>query len=1127
MIKSISSENKVVLTSKQFKSLKHFLLNSLALISAKRRIIRDYKILVQTINSIIQRSKISLMEQIISNIDYKLLNTKIENIITLSDFIKNPITIQDVTKKKPFWFYSKNYDIRYEVYTLISKIGCLSISDCLQFFTYSDQFYTQCEHTSSTFSILSKYFNPISIDFYEKQNGQYILLHQSKKTDKQQVLQANQTLLEQIDKKTIIISKYTTTIKSFILKINGLKIILPWKNYLFYFTGYFSISEPILLSVYPSLIERKNKLKLIPSIGDIPEVFWSNYMNILTVRDYLIYSDSEIISNFQNIFNDYNKYKTKNVSSIVKEFIQLDLDKQRNFIITLFLDPDNQDVVFLGHLLLDLLNGETPELNTSNQYMTIYKSLPSIIQKKIIDSGKLIENNIEKLKNFNPDNISYEKRIQLLKTPDYIKTKALEKLKELNSKNGDTNSKAQQYLDGLLRIPFGSYMEEGIRTKIVEMDGKIKRLCFDINKDCKYIEETYKLCTWELLRLSEIKEIIQVFNKSPNTILTIDKFIKQVNNWLIIVKKPRKLRDYHFMFDKLITEMNFIDIKLLAKYFKLTGLTKKQIDLEDEIKKAEITDSNFSKLLSSEFMTPYLETNPDLTNFNYFFEITRFNNFYTNIELINNTWSKFNEYKTKYFQDLNETLDSAIYGLPQAKKQILRLLAQWFNGENQGYVFGFEGPAGTGKTTLAKKGIAKCLKDNEGKERPFIFIPLGGSSNGSTLEGHNYTYVGSMWGRIVDGLMESKCMNPIIYIDELDKISKTEQGREIVGILTHLTDPSQNEEFIDKYFNGVKIDLSKCLIIFSYNDPDLVDKILIDRIQRIHIDPLTKHDKIVVAKKHLLPEILENIGVSQLDIVLEDELLVYIIDNFTVEAGARKLKELLYELYREINYQYLNNEIIFPFIITKEFIDECYKYHSKVELTMVRDKPMVGIINGLYASTVGMGGITIIEVSKYYSKTPFELYLTGSQGDVMKESMNVAKNLSIKLLEQLDKTKMETCISSPFGIHIHCPSGATPKDGPSAGTAITMAILSLLMDKPISNEIAITGEIDLSGNVLAIGGLEHKIIGGRNAGVKKILCPRKNKDDLDKFYMKYPKYKTEYDIRMIETVEDALKEVFN
>ena len=185
-------------------------------------------------------------------------------------------------------------------------------------------------------------------------------------------------------------------------------------------------------------------------------------------------------------------------------------------------------------------------------------------------------------------------------------------------------------------------------------------------------------------------------------------------------------------------------------------------------------------------------------------------------------------------------------GLDDAKNQIKRLLAQWVNGNDQGYVFGFEGPPGTGKTTLAKQGIATCLIDELNNPRPFVFIALGGSSNGSTLEGHNYTYVGSTWGRIIDGIIDSKCMNPIIYIDELDKISRTEHGKEIIGILTHLTDPSQNADFTDKYFSGIKFDISKCLIIFSYNDSSIIDKILLDRIQKVRINPLNKEDKLMV-----------------------------------------------------------------------------------------------------------------------------------------------------------------------------------------------------------------------------------------------------------------------------------------
>merc|ERR1712100_701612 len=198
----------------------------------------------------------------------------------------------------------------------------------------------------------------------------------------------------------------------------------------------------------------------------------------------------------------------------------------------------------------------------------------------------------------------------------------------------------------------------------------------------------------------------------------------------------------------------------------------------------------------------------------------------------------------QYIESVHSILDNAVHGHEEAKLQVERIIGQWINGEMNGYCFGFEGPPGTGKTSFAKKGLTKCLKDEDGNPRPFSFIALGGSSNGATLEGHSYTYVGSTWGRIVDILMECGTMNPIIFIDELDKVSRTEHGKEIIGILTHLTDSTQNDEFADKYFAGIKLNLSKALIIFSYNDVDLIDRILLDRIHRIQFSNLNLHDKI-------------------------------------------------------------------------------------------------------------------------------------------------------------------------------------------------------------------------------------------------------------------------------------------
>ena len=304
---------------------------------------------------------------------------------------------------------------------------------------------------------------------------------------------------------------------------------------------------------------------------------------------------------------------------------------------------------------------------------------------------------------------------------------------------------------------------------------------------------------------------------------------------------------------------------------------------------------------------------------------------------------------------------------------------------------------GIGKTSLAKKGIAKCLKNYNNETRPFSFIALGGSCNGSTIEGHSYTYLNSTWGRMVDILMDSKCMNPIIYIDELDKVSKTENGREIIGIFTHLIDQTQNEVFQDKYFSGIDIDLSKALFIFSYNDPEQIDKVLLDRIHRIKFDNLTLDDKRVIVNDYILPEINTKMGFDNV-VNMTNEMIEYIIDSYTLEPGVRKLKEILFDLYGEINLEILksdNSNQEMPIQITKENIDKKYlKRYHKVNAKKIHKESETGVINGLWANSLGQGGIIPIQTLFYPCSTFLDLRLTGLQGDVMKESMNVAKTLA-------------------------------------------------------------------------------------------------------------------------------------
>ena len=512
-----------------------------------------------------------------------------------------------------------------------------------------------------------------------------------------------------------------------------------------------------------------------------------------------------------------------------------------------------------------------------------------------------------------------------------------------------------------------------------------------------------------------------------------------------------------------------------------------------------------------------------------------------------NDWFVFKRKKIIYMKNVEEKLEKSAYGHKEAKQQIKRLIGQWINGEMKGQCFGLSGPPGVGKTTICKNGLAKCLVDDNGNTRPFAFLALGGATNGSVLEGHNYTYLGSTWGKIADILMETKCMNPIIYIDELDKVSKTQHGKEIIGILTHLTDPVQNKDFQDKYFSGIPLDLSKVLFVFSYNNSSLIDRILRDRIHEIKVKPLSRRDKIIISKKYVLPDIYKTVGFSNEEITFTNEQITDIIDNYTYEAEVRKLNEILFDIIREINLKKIMNEqITTPLQITNQFIDEIMSNKQKIISKKIAKKPHVGMVNGLYATEAGVGGLTIIEVMHTPSEKKFSIEkLTGSQGDVMKESMHCALTLSWNILPKDIRAKIYeegNGKNRGAGLHIHCPEASTPKDGPSAGIAITTAIVSRFCNIPVKNTIAMTGEVDLNGNVHQIGGLEAKLLGALKAGVKKVLIPFDNKADYDliikkekelslnsSFDLKDPKYKKKNSIhknlmiKFVKNIHDVLK----
>jgi ATP-dependent Lon protease len=965
-------------------------------------------------------------------------------LVVLKDFNK-PITISSLNQRHIYIVALKLSKIRLNLTRTVQDIGCLRINNITKLFlniSYSELQYQSDQ--STILDIMNRYFNPISCDMYQlTEDSSYSLV-----SDDGESLLNTKLTEPKITKPTL--AKLSPFTRGLTLRHHGCKFYLPRDTDLLVISGYFDNDYVTCYQCYPVTNTKYDDTRTMLATYNIPIEFQTNYLNQISLQQIMLFNPNEIADEGLKRYEELKKLRSKSISNLIKDFVSLELELQRDVILNFLLAGSDIHNIYLALILIDLLHQEHAN-NGSKVSDQIYQSF-HWNQQQLINPAKpsslQLENDFSK---YSEEAIPLEKRILLMKCHNNTKSKAFEKLKEVNSgKGGESSSKAQQYIEGLLKIPFGIFRTEPILDKLPTFQQRILNLC---NK--------YPVINQKIGTLKENMNCIDI----SVTISTISKLIYTISP------------------DTLVTALSSKTCPVLRNILGDLGISKQGV----------------KKTLLQKIITHSTEYQDSIT-----VELLQKYNIYTihlpegaisNINSLQDEWNEYQTGRQDFLQISEKTLDRAVYGMKEAKLDITRIIAQWINGSNEGYILGFEGPPGTGKTTLAKQGISKCLSDENGNPRPFTFIALGGSTNGSTLEGHNYTYVGSTWGRIVDALMEAKCMNPIIYIDELDKISKTEHGKEIIGILIHLTDPSQNTDFMDKYFAGIQIDISKCLIIFSYNDPSLIDKVLLDRIHRIQVGGLNRHEKCHVAKLHLIPEISKTVGFNTDDLILDDSVIYYIIDNYTFEAGARKLKERLFDIIREINLQVILGKYkTIPIEITQDMVKQIFDKRQRMNVRKIPTQPAVGLVNGLYATSNGTGGITIIEAFKYLSESRLSLELTGQQGDVMKESMRVSKTVAWNLLPDTVKDKIRK--DDPFGIHVHCPEAAQPKDGPSAGTAITIAILSQLSNIPVNNEIAVTGEIDLNGNVLAIGGLESKLEGAKFAGVKTVLCPKENADDL-------------------------------
>jgi len=457
---------------------------------------------------------------------------------------------------------------------------------------------------------------------------------------------------------------------------------------------------------------------------------------------------------------------------------------------------------------------------------------------------------------------------------------------------------------------------------------------------------------------------------------------------------------------------------------------------------------------------------------------------------------------SKFLNNLTELMDKAVYGHDNAKKQIVN-----------------------GKSSIIKEGIAKAM------DKPFIFISLGGAQDSSYLDGHSFTYEGSIYGRIAQSLMDAKCMNPIIYFDELDKVSEGPRGDEIINLLIHLIDPVQNKLFRDKYFYDIDLDLSKVTFIFSFNEPEKINYILRDRITMIETKYLTNDMKLHIATNYLLKDICTDIGIKENDVIISEEILSDIINNYTNEGGVRRLKEHLYKIIRELNKANLTKSKIgdelvkFPVNLSKNLYNELYKSKPKYIHLTVHNKDGIGMVNGLWANSLGQGGVLPIESVLIPAKDVMTVKATGSLGEVIKESIEVALSVAWNKLDELTKTYwMNKWSKTPECFHIHCPDGSTGKEGPSAGAAMTLAFYSRLINKKVKHLVAMTGEINLREEVTEIGGLDEKLNAAKRGGASRALVPYNNKIDLENVIKNNPKLIDDtFEVLLVRNFDEVIK----
>ena len=467
-------------------------------------------------------------------------------------------------------------------------------------------------------------------------------------------------------------------------------------------------------------------------------------------------------------------------------------------------------------------------------------------------------------------------------------------------------------------------------------------------------------------------------------------------------------------------------------------------------------------------------------------------------------WNK--ETKDKLdIKKAKEVLDKEHYGMEKVKERILEFLAvRSLSKSLKGPIICLVGPPGVGKTSIAKS-IAASLN------RKFVRISLGGVRDEAEIRGHRRTYVGAIPGRIINGVKESGTKNPVFLLDEIDKMASDYKG-DISSAMLEVLDPEQNKNFVDHYLE-IPFDLSKILFVTTANSLSTIPRPLLDIMEIIEVSGYIEEEKLNIVKKYLLPKQLKEHALEADFIKMDDEVIRDIIDSYTREAGVRNLERTIGKICRKVAKKYVENPSLEGVVITKADLDE-YLGKNRYRHQLAGTKPEVGIVTGLAWTAVG-GETLTAEVNVLKGKG--QVVLTGKLGTVMKESAQTGISYIRSIADRFD---IDPDFYTKNDIHIHLPEGAVPKDGPSAGITMALAVLSALTNIPVRNNVAMTGEITLRGRVLAVGGIKEKLLAAHRAGITKVLLPKECEADLEEIPQNV---KEQMEFVLVEHMDEVLE----